>query len=225
MTDNKYPLSDLQDEIEEMNELQQSAPQRLRAYYFEEEEPPEDSSTFSKAPHQLMIESAAEWTLLTQNYFDDPEIFGRSPPIDEFEYLALGIATERLLNAIHLMKKPSQFIQHLEENNVETPDYDDSKQILISDLTTDLNDEQMRRICLIMDILRDHRNNIAHFGFHRFTFSKHLALIYQVLAFIFQRYSTEPLDAVKEMLEYYDQTTRVSEIYGHIDLPIDEDNA
>lgn len=222
MADDIYPLTDLQENIEEIEQHQKLAPQRLRAFYSEEEEPPTNFSQLPRPPHQTMIENAAEWALMTRNQFDDRRVLGEGPPLGEFEYLALGVATERFLNAIYLLKNTDQFIQHLEDNG-KTPDYEDAEKILIKDLTIDLDSSQIRRIKLILKIVRLHRNNIAHFGFHRLTVSKHMALIYQVLAFLFQRYSSESLDVVDELLKYYDRAHRIPEEYGHIDFPFDEE--
>jgi hypothetical protein len=154
--------------------------------------------------------------------FGDEYVFGEGPPMIEFEYLALGIATERLLNAVFLCTNPNEFINHLIENNGKTPEYNTAEKVLLNDLSPDLNDEQMRRVKLILDIMRLHRNNIAHFGFHRFSFSKHSSLIYQVLAFLFQRYSTESIDEVTNMKEYYEEAYRIEEEYGHVEFPFDE---
>jgi hypothetical protein len=217
-----YPLSDLKDNIEEIEQHQRAAPQRIRAFYFDDEEPPEGFSEFEREPHQLMLENAAKWAVMPRSVFGNVRIVGKGPPATEFEYLALGVATERLLNAIYLYKNPKYFTNHLEDNSGKTPEYEKAEGILLSDLSSKLNDEQMKRVTLVLEIMRKQRNNIAHFGFHRFSFSKHFALIYQVLAFLFDRYSTELTDEVAKMREYYEETSRIEETYGHVELPFDE---
>lgn len=203
-----YPLSDLEAEIEEIEQHQLAAPQRIRSFYFDEEEPPEGFDQFEREPHQMMLDSAAEWAVMPRSVFGEVRVVGEGLPVNEFEYLALGVATERLLNAVFLYKNPKKFTYHLSKNGGKTPEYEKGEAVLLDNLSSELNDEQMKRVKLVLDIMRMQRNNVAHFGFHRFSFSKHFPLIYQVLAFLFQKYSTELTEEVTKMREYYERSTR-----------------
>lgn len=206
MGDEEY--LDLEQVISRVEAHVDSAPQRIRAYYLEDELPPEGYSSLEDSPAQMKVNDAAdliqyEFRIQQQRDYilvDGNWAYRRS------HYIHLAVASELLLNAFYLKDNPEEYAERLEEND--TLNLREAKKYLLAEMGSDLNGTQCKRISLVIDFIRQKRNNYVHSGFHSRGHQAVSAPIYEVLSFLFNMVSEDDLDIISRLEEKAKQQRR-----------------
>lgn len=193
------PTKKLKRHLGELEDETEMAAQWIRSYHSDGIDPPRGRSALGKAPSQYLIEDAArviEFALMMRGA--DRREYGELS--SRLEYILYGVATELLITGIHLDVAREQFLSTVEDTG-QTPSFDDSKQIVLTDVQDVLTDQQVAIVMLTLDIIRGHRNNLVHFGLHQTIHAYDEPAIFDVLGWLLDHYSDTELDVVELMDE------------------------
>lgn len=172
---------------------------RVKAAYCESVESPDDYPALDEPPHEKMFERCAKLVALAADELIR-EVEPLGDPASEAEHILYGVAAEILVNAVHLKVETKDFIEHWESEDA-TPSFSDSKKVLLQDLEPHLSGENRRVLTLALKILREHRNNLVHIGFHRASFLSHRPLFWEIFAECIKHYSDDVPRQVSILVE------------------------
>jgi len=119
--------------------------------------------------------------------------------------LLLCVGTELILNAIIILKSPSEYVSLYEINN-QPPTFEKAKVCARKIIITDFNKTQKERMTDILDLIQKKRNTFAHFSlsFHAYYYQHYEML--NVLEYLFSHYfpsQKETIIKIKEMKERF----------------------
>lgn len=184
----------IRDHIERIEIHEQTAFDRLKEYYDETDlEPEGDVIPLEEPPHQLLLKQAAEILELAAIIETTEGPIGEGLSATHLFYLLTGIGMEQLLASIALKVDPDGFLWKVEDRDGRTPEWSWLKESLL-DAADDLSEEQLERLEEVLDLIKSHRNNLVHFGFHLHTYGNHRSEILKIERFLLDRYSEEELD-------------------------------
>lgn len=206
----------------ELDEHYASAPERIREYYNNP-----GGSDFETAPHDQQFQYAAQYIEFAIRELHVPEQYREVEVADRFQYMnaedrsvqwkkrrrwarqhiedmLYGIVVELLVSAVHLNIDTEDYIENMiEDDQNRTPHVRESKERLLEDLEGNIDDEAIAEIELVLDIAKDKRNNLVHFGFHYQGAHYFPALFIDVCGFLITRYAdTDEIPELETMAEY-----------------------
>lgn len=189
----KTPTQRLRQELEETKAHIQAGHHGIKASYNDRYDQPDDYPEPKRSPATRFLEAGAQLINFTAEDFPrEPITMG--DPANDAEVVLYGVAMERLLHGVHLTIAPENFIDYMEKNNDNTPTFTDSRQMLVGDVARDLSDEEMGVLCLVLDIVKEQRDNEVHSGYHRRGYSLQMKrLMLEITYFFIQRYADDTI--------------------------------
>jgi hypothetical protein len=160
-----------------------------------------DTEPLDRPPHQLLIEDGSQLICNAAAINVEPETGRRPDRADlSIEHLLRGVGTEILLGGIHLKLETDSYLEHLRNSDGNSPSFWASKEVLEDNLGEKIDDDSVDRLGTILDIIKKHRNNHVHLGFHESGHSEFDLVAYETLKHLIEHYSENSLEAV-EILE------------------------
>jgi hypothetical protein len=191
-----------QDLWEEFNELEQrykETSNRLEQYYISSNKP-----GFKQSPHDILRKRAESFVNGGLEYVKNhPLEFGddREPDPYHIWHLSISFGTEILIKSITLKKDPKWFIENIDD--YESPSYCKCKGKFLHILPSMLDSSQRKRINVVLLLLNEQRNHIAHFNLSPQIKPIQSGPVYNVLRFLFSHFWNSELDIVNRLLEHY----------------------
>lgn len=189
----------LESDLSETKRHHAKGNERIKAWYSDDVEPPDVGAELNQNPHQSILEDGAKVIDFASGRLTETHRRMNDAQYDS-ELVMYGVGFERILTAAHLKLKPKSFIEKLEQDG-ETPSFQKSRNVMFADLSDRLVDEQMKVLSLTMELVREHRNNEAHFGFHRHRSFQLDAVLLDVSSKLIQQYSENEFDTLHTLLE------------------------
>lgn len=191
---------------------------RVIAAYDDDVTPPESYPPLEQPPHEYLFERTAKLAFFGAKLVDLSS--DMESPIPEAEYLVYGVAAEILVAGVHLKTAPEEFITDWKENG-QTPSFSDSRSVLLNDIGSKLSDDDIGVLTLALKILRRHRNNLAHIGFHQAQFSPHRVLFWEIFAELLRYYANDPVEEVQLLKDRVEKFRTADAVQGELRFSID----
>lgn len=192
----------LRQDIEDTKAHIEKGNKRIKSWYWDGFDRPEDTRELDRAPDESLLLDAAKYVALAAGRLTDSRQRLSDAEYDA-ELMMYGVAFERIASAVHLRVEPDEFLEKLDADG-QTPSFYSSRKVMEDDLASELDDEQQEALKLTLDIVRVHRNNEAHLGYHQFR-SYLLSLILLDVGESLLTYYVEgemaELDLIRENLE------------------------
>lgn len=151
---------------------------RIRAYYDESYEYSEEFPDLEKAPHNSIMNEGIELINLAYEKMSGGRNEIGNRELDA-ELILYGVGMERLLTGIYLKLEPEDFIQKI-ENTGESPSFEKARDLVVSDFADLVEDDVVGKLRLILDIVKEHRNNEVHLGYHQYIHGEITPLVLEV---------------------------------------------
>lgn len=215
----KSPTKRLKSIQKEVQKHINSGNLRIKSYYLDSLEPPESYPELDEPPHQTIMEGGASLI----HFASDgvlPEFNSLGHPANDTELLLYGVGMERLLSGIHLKIDPQGYIDYMDDKNGRSPPFGKSKQLLVEDLADTLDTDQRGVLCLVLEIVREQRNNEAHIGFHHRGHYQFTRVVLEVAFFLLQNYAdieTSIVDCLASEIEEH----RLRETHSSLTVEFD----
>jgi len=210
---------DLEDEIDELEAYQRQWIREIEEYYSNPE-----AAADREAPHDQLRRRAAEFVEAGIEY---PGDHPRSTMADaspwEIHYALVAIGTEILLNAVVMKEDYDRFAELANYDLNWTPGIKQCAQWLTRNLPEEFSETERRRIAQVLRLLRVHRHNSAHLGYHPDTRYRNPREVYRVLAFLFEYFfeTDEVVERLNEKVSEYDDRISPGEPeYRPVDLDV-----
>lgn len=202
---------DLQGHLDEIREFQEhEAYDRIEKWYRSEKSERENITSLDQPPHRFAAERAAHLITYGLELWDDRDqvIFDEPTPVAETRDILLLVGAETLLTGI-AMKRDTDWFIGLCENTGGTPSFGQILNDKVPHWIDDLPEEQRNRVLTVLQILKEHRNNLVHFGFHRMRHHPDYPACYDVLAYFFLEFFDSELPVVEELRDRADRIRKI----------------
>lgn len=208
---------DLQRNLEDLEEFhQQDAYERIEKWYTSPEGQQEEATGWDSPPHVFSAERAAGLITYALEIWvgrDRRSGKGEYPPLADARDILLLVGVETLLTGIAMKEDTDWFInQCLKSGN--TPSFGRILNDKVPQWIDGLSEEHQVRVVTVLRILKEHRKNLVHFGFHQMRHNPDLPAYYDVLAYLFAEYFGSDLPVVNELRERAD---RLRKIHHNVD--------
>lgn len=202
---------DLKGHLDEIRDFQeQEAYDRIAKWYRSEKSERENITSLDRPPHRFAAERAAHLITYALELWDDRDqvIFDEPPPVAETRDILLLVGAETLLTGI-AMKRDTDWFIGLCKNTGGTPSFGQILNDKVPHWIDDLPEEQRDRVLTVLQILKEHRNNLVHFGFHRMRHNPDYPAYYDVLAYFFLEFFDLELPVVEELRNRADRIQKI----------------
>lgn len=176
------------------------APEEMKSFYFEYKSQ-DDSPAFKQPPHEQLIRRAASVFEVIFEYNQEirpVEMNSEWGPRD-ITFTHLGIGFEKLLYGIYLKHNPEKYIAEIEDSDHDTPSHESAKGLVMRELPDSLTSGQRKQISLVVEIIREHRNNTVHFGLYRYYQQGLSVAFFEVAAYLLYQFGGQEFDIVEDI--------------------------
>lgn len=227
----KTPRStrDLNEDIEKIKQHQELGYDRIKKYYKfgnveEKNDRLDKMQDLEKPPHKHLFEDAVDLLERTVAVREsDRSIIDDRSAWDREHYIQLAIVTESLLNAIVLKHDREYFFN--KSLPYQSPGFNELMGKTMGILSNHgLNNQAKKRVCSVLYLLKQHRDNRIHLNFHRTSHANHPPRIYETLAFMISCFFDQEHDLKHHLLELTSEKDdgNVGLNYPKVDLPMDK---
>jgi hypothetical protein len=184
-------LNDQLDEyFQQLEEHLDTTVEDLESCYLKKE-PQDDSATFKQHPHKLLFKRAVsvfEYIFEYNQGIRCVNLNSNWGPRD-ITLTHLGIGFEALINAIYLKINPEKYIAEIKNSEHDTPNHKTAKNQVMGSLPDKLISEQRKQISLVIDKIREHRNNTLHLGLYRYYQQGLSVAFFEVAGYLIHHFS------------------------------------
>lgn len=208
---------DLEENLEEVKRFhQKDVYERIELWYQYDTDIRDEETGWDRPPYRFLCERAGELIRFSLEIWDDQ--YRQSglyeyPPVTETRDILLLVGTEALLTAIAMKEDPKWFITHCDKRG-RTPSFGFLIEEKVPEWIIELPEHQQARVKTVLRILKEHRNNLVHFGLHQIRHNPDYPAYYDVLAYLFGEF----LDSELEVIEYLEiQSDRIQQTHPKVD--------
>lgn len=212
-----------EEQKEDIKEHHKNGYRRIEEWYTTPKPVQERHQSLKEAPHKILLVRAGSFVKCALRFRQDTqETMEEGPGSREYHDILLAIGTELLLNAAILKTDHDYYFD--KSSPEQTINFTDAREKLCSIVQPDLTEDQMRRLNLVLDIIKLHRDEAVHFGIYKTDHPAPAIESYNVLIYLFNRFGEEQRDVIEQLNQQHekDQRTHGDMPYKQVEFPSPE---